>query len=94
MESKDNRVPMEWRCKYCGHARPLRVNPFDIIKWRTLGVKIQDAFPYLTAGERELIQSGTCESCWDEMFPEVDDEADLPKPKQQGQLVIMRFNMN
>jgi hypothetical protein len=31
---------------------------------------IQDHFPHLTDDERELIISGTCGSCFDDMFGE------------------------
>jgi hypothetical protein len=34
----------------------------------------QDAFPHLTADERELLISGTCGSCFNAMFPEDDEE--------------------
>jgi hypothetical protein len=29
---------------------------------------VQDAFPQLTAGEREFIKTGITEASWDEMF--------------------------
>ena len=32
------------------------------------GALIQDAFPQLTAGEREFIKTGITEEAWDEMF--------------------------
>jgi hypothetical protein len=48
--------------------------------WYGLGVVegprpfIQDAFPMLSAGEREQILTGTHPKCWDEMFEEDDAE--------------------
>lgn len=38
------------------------------------GEFIQDAFPMLTADEREWLMSGYCPRCWDEMFPPEEDE--------------------
>jgi hypothetical protein len=32
------------------------------------GALIQNAFPQLTAGEREFIKTGITEDAWDEMF--------------------------
>lgn len=29
---------------------------------------IEDAFPHLTASERELLISQTCDDCWNRMF--------------------------
>lgn len=38
------------------------------------GALIQNAFPELPPEERELLVSGICNDCWNEMFP--DDEED------------------
>jgi hypothetical protein len=35
---------------------------------------VQDAFPYLSAGEREQIMTGTHPECWEKMFPEEDED--------------------
>jgi len=35
---------------------------------------IQDAFPYLSTGEREQIMTGTHPECWEKMFPEEDED--------------------
>jgi hypothetical protein len=37
------------------------------------GLLIQDAFPNMSADEREMIISGICPKCWDVMFKEDDD---------------------
>ena len=34
---------------------------------------IQEALPYLTAAERELLISKTCDKCWKKMYG-IDDE--------------------
>ncbi len=39
----------------------------DYKAWEN-GKVIQDAMPYLTPGEREVLISGTCGSCFDKMF--------------------------
>ena len=36
---------------------------------RQRGELIQEALPELSADQRELLISGTCPKCWDELFP-------------------------
>jgi hypothetical protein len=36
----------------------------DYLDWCD-GVNVQIAFPYLSAGEREMLVSGICGKCWD-----------------------------
>ena len=54
-------------CQHCKESSELAVNKQDIIDW-TAGKYIQDAMPYLSADERELLISGTCGKCWENMF--------------------------
>jgi hypothetical protein len=43
------------------------VSNHDLKRWEG-GELIQDAMPYLSAGERELLISGICETCFDKIF--------------------------
>jgi hypothetical protein len=62
------------RCRVCFEIVTLTVDPEDVRKYESREILyVQDAFPYLSAGERELLISGTCDPCFQEMFPE-DDE--------------------
>jgi hypothetical protein len=54
-------------CRVCGIPHNLMINRDDIVKYDN-GALVQDAFPYLSANERELIISQTCGSCFDKMF--------------------------
>ena len=54
-------------CAKCGTVHTLKVNPGDVDKWRN-GELIQSAMPYLAPTERELLISGICGPCFDEMF--------------------------
>lgn len=38
------------------------------------GELIQNAMPYLNAEEREMLISGICPSCWNNMFNEEDED--------------------
>ena len=54
-------------CPFCGHANEVEVNENDYWDWQD-GKLIQDAFPYLTADDREKLISGICPTCWDKTF--------------------------
>ena len=53
-------------CPFCGQAHDIEVNETDYLDWYN-GKLAQDAFPYLSAGDREMLISGICPTCWDEM---------------------------
>jgi len=56
-------------CKHCGRQFVLTLNKSDMYDWLSGSLPIQSALPYLSANERELLLSGTCGECFDEMFP-------------------------
>lgn len=60
-------------CPFCGHANEVAVNEADYWDWQD-GALVQDAFPYLTADEREMLISGICPTCWAETFGDEDEE--------------------
>ena len=65
---------LDIRCRMCGVDHVILVNKDDFKDWYVGGVHIQDAFPYLSASERELILSETCGECFDKMFPPLDND--------------------
>lgn len=56
-------VSVVTRCPFCGKANFVEVNENDYFDWED-GALVQVAFPYLSAGEREMLVSGTCGKCW------------------------------
>lgn len=55
-------------CPICGKTTPVQIRRMaDYNAWRN-GKCAQDAFPYLSADEREMLISGICPTCWDNMF--------------------------
>jgi hypothetical protein len=60
-------------CVQCKTKYSLLVNPKDIISWQA-GKYIQDAMPYLSSAERELLISQTCDTCWKHMYGVDNDE--------------------
>lgn len=55
------------RCPECGDLNFVRVEKNDYYAWKR-GTKVQVAFPYLNADQRELLMTGICPPCWDKMF--------------------------
>ena len=63
------------KCRFCGEYTKVTVAVEDFNEfWLPNRRKIQDLFPYLTDAERELFISGTCEKCFNKMFPQEDEE--------------------
>ena len=60
-------------CPFCGRANEVEVNEMDYLDWQD-GKLAQDAFPYLSASDREMLISGICSSCWDGMFGTGEEE--------------------
>ena len=67
----DNRTePLTIRCRICGLDHVVIIAAQDFWDWNA-GVKyIQEAFPYLTSGERELLLTGTCGKCFQKLYEE------------------------
>ena len=56
-------------CNLCSKGFILHVHEKDLADWRE-GKLIQDAMPYLSASERELLISNICEDCFTKLFVE------------------------
>lgn len=61
-------------CPFCGKENEITVKVSDYLDWQSGEVLVQNAFPYLSADEREMLISGICPTCWEEMFGEEEDE--------------------
>ena len=57
-------------CPYCGTVSKVTVPESGLRMWKS-GTRIQDALPMLTADEREILMSGVCPACRDDVFGEV-----------------------
>ena len=60
-------ITISIKCRLCGKTFNLSVAKSDWEKYNN-GVLAQNAFPYLTADERELLTSHTCTDCFDRLF--------------------------
>ena len=62
-------------CPFCGFESTISVGMTDLILWQA-GKNAQDAFPYLSADEREALISCICPKCWADTFGDDEDEED------------------
>lgn len=60
-------------CTVCGEYEVWSLDRDSVIRWRE-GEHIQHAFPDMSAGDREVLISGTHPACWDKLFPEEEGE--------------------
>lgn len=73
------KITIEARCPFCGHVSIIGVNEKDYIAWYC-GELAQNCFPYLDDSEREILISGICLKCQDDVFGSDDDEDEDYKP--------------
>ena len=61
---------IEMTCKRCKRRRVMKVPLEGYLAWKS-GLKLlQDAMPYVSDGDREMLRSGICETCFDDLFKE------------------------
>lgn len=60
---------MTVQCVSCRERVDVPATDEQIARWKA-GELIQRAMPNLTAAQRELLISGTCDDCWQKMFSE------------------------
>lgn len=64
-------------CLHCGASSVITLDGSEYFAYFNRGMSINQAFPTLTAEQRELLISGIHPECWaDFMGPEPDDEDD------------------
>lgn len=68
---KTVRIP----CRMCHEPQTLQLSIAGL-KARAEGAFVQDAFPELTPGEREMLISQTCDNCWKRLFGEPEENTD------------------
>ena len=61
---------MKLSCRFCKKEVETSITLEQIIEYRTTRKHIQDIMPNVPPAERELLISGTCGKCWEEIFYE------------------------
>ena len=79
-------------CRFCGTTHTLTVDINDYFNWQE-GTHIQDAMPYLTPAERELLISQTCQACWDKMFAD-DEEEEVFVSDEDGFITLSELDID
>lgn len=64
---------MIFTCRKCKQSEDIPVDARRIAQWKG-GSMIQHVFPELSLGQRELMISGVCGPCFDELFPPEEEE--------------------
>lgn len=67
MRTNNREVCIITTCPFCGHVHEIEVNENDYWYWQD-GITVQEAFPYLSANEKEMLISGICPTCWEKTF--------------------------
>ena len=76
-------------CPFCNKHHKVEVNETDYLDWQDGVLNAQDAFPYLSAGERELLITGIDSECWDKYFGSDEEFDPDDHPIQQGILGVL-----
>ena len=66
------KIAIEVRCPFCGYVSAVCVKVMDYADWK-MGGLAQNCFPYLDVSEREILISGLCPKCQDEVFGSDED---------------------
>lgn len=72
VETQDG-ITIGTTCPFCHKKQQLVFAGEKAVKYKQgkiaygNGMRIQDAFPFLTPDERELIMTGICDDCWNLM---------------------------
>lgn len=56
-------------CNQCETAHEVQISAKQVDDWMLRGKHIQDVAPELPPEQRELLISGTCNSCFEKLFP-------------------------
>ena len=60
-------IRVECKCPMCGTINHVTITEAQYWRWQ-FGEHIQNVAPELSPNERELLISGICPKCWDNMW--------------------------
>jgi hypothetical protein len=58
-------------CMVCGTRHTFTLNYGAYMRWQR-GQYVQDCFPEMSPGDREILINGTCDECFNQLFPAED----------------------
>jgi len=65
---EDRSFVLDVECWRCNTVYAVILDKEDLLDWTAGAGSIEDILYYLTAGERELLLSNTCDTCFDALF--------------------------
>ena len=68
-------IRLDIKCKICKQWKSIMVDPIGYQQWKG-GMLIQKALPDVDVNDRELMISGICGTCYDDLFADPDDDED------------------
>lgn len=68
-------MTFEGRCPFCGKKTEIQIEEAQYFNWLS-GAMVQDAFPTLSATDREVLLTGMCPKCQESIFGSGDEEDD------------------
>lgn len=60
-------IQVDKECPFCGKENTMDVSIDDYTRWQS-GLNTQHAFPEMNEFDREIIQSGICRTCQEQIF--------------------------
>jgi len=80
VDALDNSTTLrEWLtrpCPFCHEVSVLSLRPVDVARWES-GELISTVWPDMSADDRELIITGTCDDCWNTNMRDFDESEDV-----------------
>jgi len=70
-------LALDVQCRLCGESKWIDTTVEQMMEYakpRSERMYVQDIFPDLSVGDRELLISGTCDTCWQKLFGSDCDE--------------------
>jgi hypothetical protein len=64
-------------CVWCDSVHNITMPVTKLIEWQVTGEVMSTFGGSITAGQRELLISGTCDDCWQEFFGKPEDSYDF-----------------
>lgn len=61
------------RCSVCNEYEVWSLDRTAVMSWQE-GELIQNCFPDMSEGDREILISGTHPACWNQLFPKEEDD--------------------
>lgn len=62
------------RCPHCNNSYEVPITEAEFLNWDFQTTYVQDAFPQLPPEQREQLVTGICPECWNQIFPEEDED--------------------